>query len=219
MSFFIHDPSRLIITPLPEVFYRRKITDPDELTGSQPTRGVLTKTEQPTTLPHPSSHRSDQELEAYEKTEEYLSEDEPTAAELMSSPVICTKSETSIETLWKQFQHHEIHHIGLVSETGMLTGIASYETVLHFIMTRTAEDQTWRKASAKKLTPQIMITATPETTLANLAMVMLSHQVSAIPIITNIHLNDGSNTRSLEGIVTSNDILKSSLRHGINLQA
>ena len=220
MTFFIHDPVRLVITPLPEIFYRRKITDPDQLSGSQPTRGVLTQTEQfiPSTHQHSSHNKPDHKMEAYEQAEESLSSDEPTAAELMSSPVMCTSAETSIEKLWQHFKQHNVHHIGLISESGMLSGIASYESLLEFIMAHPPYDLNWREASAKDLSQDVMITATPDTNLSNLAMVMLSHQVSAIPIVTSLQLKDNSNTRRLEGIVTNSDILKSSLRHGIHLQ-
>ncbi len=220
MSFFILDPVRRVITPLPVEFYRRKITDPEALSSSQATKGILTHHGQPnTTSARPVITHKQQEANAYTESKDEDSEAELVARELMTSPVICTSINTSLSEIWKQFSHHDVHHIGLISESGMLAGVASYETILEYAMTSASDQAGWKTSTTKSLTQRLLITASPEATLTNLALVMLTHQVSAIPVVSGVE-TESSNSRRLEGIVTSSDILKASLRRkGINFQA
>jgi|GEM_PF-5542942 len=216
MTFFFNDPVRKIVTPLPEEFYRRKITDPDKISLSKRIKSVRLHAQPLTNQPIAHQH---QDSTAYSENNDESTEIEPYARELMSSPVISTSTNTLIKDIWKQFIHHSVHHIGLISDSGMLAGVASYRSIFEFIMSEEHNKQSWRGVTAEILTKNILITASLEATLSNLALVMLTHQISAIPIVSSTHIS-GEENRRLEGIVTTSDILKACLhKKGLNIQA
>lgn len=206
--FFVHEPSRGIVTPLSDKFRIRQILAPDELSEIQKTHRKITSN--PENYPPLSEHKQDDDTDndpqtgqeraanAYSATRDQTSEQEfqAFAWSIMSKPVINTPITTTLSESWKLMQHHGINHLVITDENHQLAGLLSEKNILPYLMDT--------EAPIKEITLDVfchrtLLSATPDTDLYELAQVMLENRLDGIVIIEN---------NALQGIITYSDIVK-----------
>ncbi len=209
--FFIHEPSRGIVTPLSDKFRIRQILAPEELNEIQKTHRKITPN--PENYPPLSDHDQDisgdgqhaeQEREnqiaanAYSETRDQPSEQQfqALAWSIMSKPVISTPITTTLDESWTLMQHHGINHLVITDENHQLAGLLSEKNILPYLMENEAATT---DVTLDTFCHRILLSATPDTDLYELAEVMLENRLDGIVIIEN---------NALQGIITYSDIVK-----------
>ena len=121
------------------------------------------------------------------------------ALDLMSPVVFRLNPETRVSLAWTSMRDHEVRHVCVTDDEGRLVGIASDRDILVLGEDRYAA----ATALSEVMTPQ-PVTRTIEAPVQELAELMLSMHIEAVPII------DGE--RRPIGIVTSSDLLRALAR-------
>lgn len=153
-------------------------------------------------LPPRQRTRGQQARAAYGEAEHPSTEPErvETAAEIMSSPVVTLNRDASVADAWELFHRRGFRHLPILDPTGNLVAILSDRDLL-------------RQASALQENPEgglgdliveRVLTATPDTSIRDVARVMYEHHIGALPIVT---ING-----DLRGIITREDILRTLIR-------
>ncbi len=202
--FYVHEPSRGIVTPLDDKYRIRQILAPEELNEIQKTHRILTP--HPEKYPKPqgeSSRESREAANAYAQTRDQASENriKDLARTVMSSPVITININRSLFDAWTSMQQHEINHLVITDENRLLAGLLSEKNILPYLINKPVtpiEDVTLDIFCQRTL-----LSATPDTDLYELAQVMLENRLDGIVIIEN---------NALQGIITYPDIIKVLLR-------
>lgn len=211
--FFVHEPSRGIVTPLSDKFRIRQILAPDELNEIQKTHRKITSN--PENYPSPEDQSPPEEgaqsttennqntsqeraANAYSETRDQPTEQQfqALAWSIMSKPVISTPITTTLSDSWKLMQHHGINHLVITDEKHQLAGLLSEKNILPYLLET--------EAPIKEITLDVfchrtLLSATPDTDLYELAQVMLENRLDGIVIIEN---------NALQGIITYSDIVK-----------
>ena len=214
--FFVHEPSRGIVTPLSDKFRIRQILAPDELNEIQKTHQKVTSRPDdyaPLSDPEPNDSEpnapdnerpSEQEIESQIAANAYSeTRDQPTdqslqvqAWSIMSKPVISTSITTTLDESWRLMQHHGINHLVITNEQHQLAGLLSEKNILPYLM---ETESPIKDVSLEAFCHRTLLSATPDTDLYELAQVMLENRLDGIVIIEN---------NALQGIITYSDIVK-----------
>lgn len=209
--FFVHEPSRGIVTPLSDKFRIRQILAPEELNEIQKTHRKITSN--PENYPPISDNDQDtsdneqhsgQESEsqiaanAYSETRDQSSEQklQVQAWSIMTKPVISTPITTTLQESWKLMQHHGINHLVITNEEHQLAGLLSEKNILPYLMDNEVPTT---EVTLDTFCHRTLLSATPDTDLYELAEVMLENRLDGIVIIEN---------NALQGIITYSDIVK-----------
>lgn len=124
------------------------------------------------------------------------------AQDLMTSPVTSLPSDSTLLEAWNVMKRKGIHHLPVTSMHGALVGLVSDRDLLPYTQELEASSSS-RPPTGHKLA-QVMssqvLSATPTTELHEIARVMLSEHVGAIPILDS--------SRYPVGILTTSDILR-----------
>jgi len=209
--FFVHEPSRGIVTPLSDKFRIRQILAPEELNETQKTHRKITSN--PENYPPISDNDQDtsdneqhsgQEREsqiaanAYSETRDQSSEQklQVQAWSIMTKPVISTPITTTLQESWKLMQHHGINHLVITNEEHQLAGLLSEKNILPYLMDNEVPTT---EVTLDTFCHRTLLSATPDTDLYELAEVMLENRLDGIVIIEN---------NALQGIITYSDIVK-----------
>mgnify|MGYP000262386428 CR=1 FL=1 len=214
--FFVHEPSRGIVTPLSDKFRIRQILAPEELDEIQKTHRKITSN--PENYPpltdndqriseneqSPEQERENQiAANAYSETRDqpYEQKLQVLAWSIMSRPVISTPITATLQESWKLMQHHGINHLVITDENHQLAGLLSEKNILPFLM----ESETpITDVTLDTFCHRTLLSATPDTDLYELAEVMLENRLDGIVIIEN---------NALQGIITYSDIVKVLLKN------
>lgn len=121
------------------------------------------------------------------------------ALDLMSPVVFRLNPETRVSLAWTSMRDHEVRHVCVTDDQGRLVGIASDRDILVLGEDRYAAPTALREV----MTPE-PVTRTVEAPVQELAELMLSMHIEAVPIIDDQH-------RPI-GIVTSSDLLRALAR-------
>ena len=214
--FFVHEPSRGIVTPLSDKFRIRQILAPEELNEIQKTHRKITSNpenypplkdydQQPSEDQPPSEEQqAGQEREnqiaanAYSETRDQPSEQrfQAFAWSIMSKPVISISITATLSEAWRLMQHHGINHLAITNESHQLAGLLSEKNILPYLM---ESDVPVTDITLNTFCNRTLLSATPDTDLYELAEVMLENQIDGIVIIEN---------NALQGIITYSDIVK-----------
>lgn len=117
------------------------------------------------------------------------------AEQLMTQPVECVLEDAPVSEAWELMQRRRIRHLPVVARGRKLVGIVSDRD----LAVRDKEGlETGARISSRMTTR--LLTATPETTIREIAGVMLRNRIHAIPIIDSDH--------RVIGILTTSDILR-----------
>ncbi len=124
---------------------------------------------------------------------QYLIPNPPTARDLMSSPVRSIRPETSIEEAQRILLRYGHSGLSVVNTQGQLVGIISrrdLDIALH---------HGFSHAPVKGYMTKNMKTITPETTLPEIELLMVTYDIGRLPVLEN---------GQLVGIVTRTDVLR-----------
>jgi len=209
--FYVHEPSRGIVTPLSDKFRIRQILDPEELNEIQKTHRKINPN--PENYPSPTQEKNDDKdkesqkaakaTKTYTETRDQTSEHsiKDIARTVMSSPVISVNMNTSLFDSWKLMQQHEINHLAITDDSNLLAGLLSEKNILPYLMEQSATSA--EDISLNIFCQRTLLSATPDTDLYELAQVMLENHLDGIVIIEN---------NTLQGIITYSDIIKVMLK-------
>jgi len=209
--FYVHEPSRGIVTPLSDKFRIRQILDPEELNEIQKTHRKINPN--PENYPSPTQEKNDDKdkesqkaakaTKTYTETRDQTSEHsiKDIARTVMSSPVISVNINTSLFDSWKLMQQHEINHLAITDDSNLLAGLLSEKNILPYLMEQSATSA--EDISLNIFCQRTLLSATPDTDLYELAQVMLENHLDGIVIIEN---------NTLQGIITYSDIIKVMLK-------
>lgn len=123
--------------------------------------------------------------------------------EIMSKPAITLSENISYDEAKREFQRHKFHHFPIMSEDNRLVGIISDRDMLANAALHEKDRNVARPVNA--FMSKSVVTASPKTYIREIAQVMLSQYISAMPIT-----NDSG---GLLGIVTRSDILKTMIKN------
>ena len=124
------------------------------------------------------------------------------AQDIMTSPVTCLPSDSTLLEAWTVMKCKGIHHLPVTSVYGTLVGMVSIHDLLpysHELESVNAPGPSIGHKLASVMSSRVL-SATPATEIREIAHVMLDEQVNAIPIIDS--------SRHPIGILTTSDILR-----------
>ncbi len=124
------------------------------------------------------------------------------AQDIMTSPVICLPSDSTLLDAWTVMQRKGINHIPVTSVHGTLVGMISNHDLLPYSHELESVNSTGPFSERKLagIMSSQVLSATPMAEIREIAHTMLDEQVNAIPIIDN--------SRYPIGILTTSDILR-----------
>ncbi|WP_250656205.1 CBS domain-containing protein [Alkalimarinus coralli] len=202
--FFVHEPSRGIVTPLADKYRIRQILDPDEMNEIQKTHRKLTPTPENYQQPQEGEEHSEAEREnqiaatAYSETRDQATEQQALtpAGSIMSKPVITIPISSSLSDAWRLMRHHSISHLLITDEKNQLAGLLSEKNILPYLFEAATPD---RDVTLEMFCQRTLLSATPDTDIYEIAQVMLENRLDGVVIIEN---------NTLQGIITYSDIVK-----------
>ena len=125
------------------------------------------------------------------------------ARDIMAAPVITASPQATIKSVAETFLKYHISGVPVVDENGRLVGIISEGDLLHRTETGTERRRPWWlramagsetlaldyvKAHARKVADAMtsrVITASPETSVQDIAVLLEKHAIKRLPIIEN----------------------------------
>jgi acetoin utilization protein AcuB len=133
------------------------------------------------------------------------------ANQVMTSPVITIKSNDSIDDSLKLFQTHQLRHIPVINDAGVVQGIISDRDILRHLagITKNYKQEKHLVRTndpVSKLMTTEVLTASIDTDVRFIARLFVEQRVGAMPIVV-----DGK----LKGIITRSDLLGAIMRHFI----
>lgn len=169
--------SHLPYEPRPTV--RRRRVDPIGRASAVPD---ATASERPRNLP----------TQAYEAAADPPAEPRIAVAarEIMSTPVVSVAPEARASEVAALLAEHGFHHLPVLAPNGRLVGMISDRDVLRTDSPEQSADRTMSRR---------VLTAAPDTPIRELARVMVTERIGAVPIV---------GPQGLVGIVTQNDVLR-----------
>lgn len=152
-----------------------------------------------------------QAREAYEETGEKLKQRTPAvlAEQIMSTPVMTLTPDAPLSEAWKVLREKKVHHVPVVSGEGHAVGILSDRDLLRGRPNAARRDARVDTADpptlVRHLMSNILLTATPDTEIREIARVIVDERIGCLPILDP--------SRRLQGILTSTDILRCVVNH------
>ncbi len=123
------------------------------------------------------------------------------AAQLMTSPVIALGPEAPLADAARLLNEHGFHHLPVVDDAQRIVGILSDRDLLRGGQAAAARHGRGRVGD---LMSTELLTATPDTSLREVARVMTEERIGALPLVDE--------EQHLLGILTTTDILRGLLR-------
>ena len=186
--FYIFDSGRKVQTPLDSLLRQ---TDVQSVRAPAPTRRIDEKDSS-------TSIAREKIEDAYRENKEPIQVRRRVkfAHEIMTSPVLTGTVDQPLSEIWRIFATHRIHHLPLLDSSAQLRGIVSDRDITRFAANAGHIPPAKRIG---ELMARRVVTAAPETEVRDLAEVLVSRRIGALPIVTEGGL--------LAGIVTRTDIL------------
>lgn len=124
------------------------------------------------------------------------------ARDVMSSPVATLSSDASVAEAWEFIREHDVRHVPVVSPDGTIHGVISERDLLRDAVADAIgiEAKPLSERLVRDLTAPRLLTAGPDTEIAQIARVLYEERVGSLPIIDE--------NRNLVGLITRSDILK-----------
>ncbi len=126
--------------------------------------------------------------------------------EIMAKRIVTIDMDDTLDVIRKIFDKVRFHHMVVIDERNKVVGVISDRDVLKALSPYldTISEQERDQVTLNKKTHQVMsrqpITASPEDSIEQAAVLLLENRISCLPVI--------SEDQSLVGIVTWKDILK-----------
>ena len=134
-----------------------------------------------------------------------------TVASIMTRHVISVNLDATLRIVRQNFELHRIHHLPVL-EHGKLVGILSDRDLLKALSpsvstpAASARDLATLEKHVHQVMKRVVVTATPEMTIAEAGQIMLGQSISALPVLDE--------REHCIGIVTSRDFMKWCLQSG-----
>jgi len=152
------------------------------------------------TRPHPHTGTG---ASSYKKSQEEKSRQPAiVVAQVMSSPVTMISDRALLHEVWQLFQRHSFRHIPIIDHNSHIKAIVSDNDIFRHTSSLNPSHST------KTVLPNTLImeiaqtrvfTVSPSTGIREVADLMVSHQISCLPVVNEAN--------QVEGIVTRTDIL------------
>lgn len=188
MMFYVFDSGRRVQTPLDTLLRQ---TDVQAVSAPAATRRIDEK-DASTAIPREKiedTYREQTQLPQRRRQVRF-------AHEIMTTPVLTGIVDQPLSDIWRIFATRRIHHLPLLDRNAQLRGIVSDRDITRFAANA-------GQISPTKLIGELMsqrvVTAAPDTEVRDLAEVLVSRRIGALPIVNDTGL--------LAGIVTRTDIL------------
>lgn len=123
-------------------------------------------------------------------------------SDIMSSPVICVDSATTVTDAHILMQDHKIRRLPVIDD-GQLVGILTLGDVRGAMpsevttLNRTEQDYLIRQLKVERVMSRDIIVVTEEMTLADAARLLVQYKIGGLPVVTN---------HQVVGMVTESDI-------------
>jgi acetoin utilization protein AcuB len=121
------------------------------------------------------------------------------AADCMTRRVVCLSPQVRISTAYAIMNQYGFRHIPIV-EAGILTGIVSDRDILSASLVIPGKPMEIPSVTLGEIATPHPVTCRPDTTVSEIAALMIAHQIDSIPIIDL--------RGALAGLVTSVDLLE-----------
>ncbi|MFV1984260.1 MAG: HPP family protein [Thiohalomonadales bacterium] len=205
MTFYVQGLNSHEVMPLMQLFKQRYVEKTQKISPDHP---VAAEPHEDT----PQSRQSGIAMQSYHAIEQ-LPQGNPVllASQVMTSPVITIKSNESIDAALTLFQTHQLRHIPVISDAGVVQGIISDRDILRHLSGVT-EDYKQQKSFARindhinQLMTSRVLTASIDTDVRYIARLFVEQRVGAMPIVVE---------GKLTGILTRSDLLSAIMRHFI----
>lgn len=201
MTFIVQGPG-LHYNVTPESLL--KTTGTPIIPAIDPSKRVTDKEHEGKTDHYTPSHQQHAAQQAYQQTAQPEGKNEPAtlAEQIMSSPVISLPSHLSVQTGTELLAKHQIRHLLITDSDNQLIGIVSERDIWHHKLESTENES---NNPISTLMSEQVLSATMDTEIRELAKVMSTRRIGALPIISN-------NLQPI-GIVTRSDILQALVDH------
>jgi CBS domain-containing protein len=152
----------------------------------------------------PEQRAATRNVDVYQRA---LAERNPTpqhaflARDIMTPGPVTIAPGQGVAEVQRLFAAKGFRHLPVVNESGHLVGMVTDRDILKYSADSQAE--TRRLSVSDMMTPEAFA-ATPDTTIHDIAQLMLAERISSLPILGSEH--------DLLGIVTTTDILKGLIR-------
>lgn len=191
MSIMMFDPKAQSYLPADQLFLNAGIKQLDVINASHK---VLDEYEEhPGENPPPFTQQTLKQSFNQDSGQSRPIEPALLAEQIMVSPVITLRSETSVADAQTLFRQHQFRHIPILSAESRLIGIISDRDLLQHI------DNPFQTNIQRLVNGRVLV-AKPDTEIREIAAVLFEQRIGAMPII-----DDDEN---LIGILTRSDILR-----------
>ena len=150
--------------------------------------------------------------QAYNQTLQIVKERGPAlhAFQIMTSPVITLRPDTSITDAWKVFRERRFRHVPVVTIDMKIYGIISDRDLLRYAAT-SGKVPPYSETAPESTTPisdmikTRVIASTRDTEIREIAKILFEQRVGAMPVLNELG--------QLDGIITRSDILRTLVNH------
>ena len=127
----------------------------------------------------------------------------------MSSPVATLPRDATIAQAWHFVQSRDVRHVPIVDEAGTILGVISDRDLLRDAVSDaiTHGSKPLTKRLVRDLVHSRLLTAGPDTDIAQIALVLYEEHVGSLPVIDE--------QQTLIGLITRSDILKAIVEGGL----
>lgn len=208
--FFVHDPSRGIVTPLSRKFNVRAVDQADAAAASAPIH-PRTQAEVPAAYrqgqPARTSTRYDTDEPAPTPLAPFEQIAELRVRDIMTTPALCGRTTQTLQQAWEILQQYEIHHLAIVDANMALQGLLSSNQMLHFVL---AHPGPIDQVPLTQFCSKTVLSTHPDVTVRDLAAALLEQGLDGVPVCQG---------GQLIGMVTYTDIIKLLLaRSGLKIR-
>jgi acetoin utilization protein AcuB len=122
------------------------------------------------------------------------------AEHIMSSPVKTLQNRASLADALDFIKSNRFRHVPILNEEKALIGIISDRDVFRYFHEINSRDDKSRNVDITDLVKSRVLTASPDTRISEIARIMFTERIGAMPILDSAH--------NLTGIITRSDILR-----------
>lgn len=204
MALVIYDSGVRIQTPVSSLLAPRGVEATTAPSHSRELPSSEDRTQAPKVTPKQQSY-SNKARQAYQTTERLNRRDEDLkqrpalVSQIMTSPVFTLAVGASVEEAFEQFRLHQVRHLAVIDEHEHCHGVVSEYNLLRRGSLFNQEGPTRANLTIEGAYSTQLISATPDTSIHQVALSFLKRRLSNMPVI-----NDQGR---LVGIVTHTDLV------------
>lgn len=195
--FFVHDPSRGIVTPLSRKFHERAVDQADAAAATQPIHTRI-QTDVPAAYRQAQPARTSKRYDADALPPEPFEQiSDLRVRDIMTSPALCGRTTQTLQQAWEVLQQYKIHHLAIVDAQMTLQGMLSSNQLLHFVLLH--HDGPIDQVPLTHFCGETVLSTHPDVKVRDLAAALLEQGLDGVPVCQG---------GKLVGMVTFTDIIK-----------